>query len=620
MRARATNGEISVHAIAGTEVVLLGLDATEAASKDLLGFRILKRKGKSGAFRPLSGGRDFEGVKSATPLIQGFLWGDYVVNSRTAYTYRVAPVHGDPKQPSIGNEVEVSITTEDPAGDVHGVYFNRGVAGSQAYSEWFGKYRKWFKKDPNEADPAKIQFDEFLRPEDVPDRAAYKWLSRGLEEGMLDFIGQARGPQYSLRAAVYELTYRPVIQAFVDALESGADVTIVHHAKPASTSRLKRNTNADTTVVYKDGITAPQTFKSNEVVEETSGDDVTQAANRAVAEVGISDEKYLDAFRRLLIPRTITQISHNKFIVLLKDGKPVQVWTGSTNLTAGGIFGQSNVGHVVRDPDVAGKYFKYWQKLATNPKKKSAAADPPSEGIQNWTVNEQPDLSGPPAPNSITPVFSPRLTKAMLDWYADRLDAAESSVFFTAAFSVADEIFAKVVEAKKVAAGKPYLRFLLLEGIGGLLAKKYPVMAKVKQNRIAWGDIRKEPGGEEKRLQFIETLTGLNDHVNYLHTKYMLIDPLSDDPVVISGSANFSTASTVDNDENMLIIRGNTRIADIFLVEFMRLFKHFQGRNEYNRLSGEQKLATQYHDPTGKWRKPYYTNGTAEEAERKLFS
>ena len=51
----------------------------------------------------------------------------------------------------------------------------------------------------------------------------------------------------------------------------------------------------------------------------------------------------------------------------------------------------------------------------------------------------------------------------------------------------------------------------------------------------------------------IETLTGLNDHVNYLHTKYMLVDPLSDDPVVISGSANFSNASSVDNDENMLV-------------------------------------------------------------------
>ena len=35
-------------------------------------------------------------------------------------------------------------------------------------------------------------------------------------------------------------------------------------------------------------------------------------------------------------------------------------------------------------------------------------------------------------------------------------------------------------------------------------------------------------------------LTGLNVNVQYLHTKYMLVDPLGDDPLVVTGSANFS--------------------------------------------------------------------------------
>ena len=140
----------------------------------------------------------------------------------------------------------------------------------------------------------------------------------------------------------------------------------------------------------------------------------------------------------------------------------------------------------------------------------------------------------------------------------------------------ADEILEQVRRKKRVAAGKPFLRDLLLEGRGGLLKKKFPIMRTCPQNRIAWGDTLR--AGDEPDV-FIETLTGLNDHVNYLHTKYMLIDPLSDDPVVITGSANFSEASTIYNDENMVIIRGDTRVADIFLGEFMRLFNHFhQGR------------------------------------------
>jgi phosphatidylserine/phosphatidylglycerophosphate/cardiolipin synthase-like enzyme len=37
----------------------------------------------------------------------------------------------------------------------------------------------------------------------------------------------------------------------------------------------------------------------------------------------------------------------------------------------------------------------------------------------------------------------------------------------------------------------------------------------------------------------------------------MLVDVLSSNPLVVSGSANFSDASTTRNDENMLLIQGN---------------------------------------------------------------
>ena len=48
------------------------------------------------------------------------------------------------------------------------------------------------------------------------------------------------------------------------------------------------------------------------------------------------------AIESLVIPRRATPsyIAHNKFVVLLEDGEPREVWTGSTNMTAGGIFGQ----------------------------------------------------------------------------------------------------------------------------------------------------------------------------------------------------------------------------------------------------------------------------------------
>ena len=48
------------------------------------------------------------------------------------------------------------------------------------------------------------------------------------------------------------------------------------------------------------------------------------------------------------------------------------------------------------------------------------------------------------------------------------------------------------------------------------------------------------------------------------------IAELGSDPIVVTGSANFSHASTNDNDENMLVIRGSQRVADSYFTEFNR--------------------------------------------------
>jgi phosphatidylserine/phosphatidylglycerophosphate/cardiolipin synthase-like enzyme len=639
MRARNSNDDISVHAIAGTQVVLLGLNATEEAAEGLLGFTVLKRSGKSGSFQALGGGggRRFaetdpdKKVDSRTAPIQGFMWSDYVVNPGESYTYRVIPLYGTPASLKKGKSVDVTVTTEHPDAGTHGIYFNRGAAGSQAYSRLFGKYRRsYLSTDFN----GRLRATPFIKPSDVPDREAYKWLSRGLEEAMGAFIDQAKGPEYSIRAAVYELTYVPMIQKFVDALERGADIKIVHHAKRENKFILKYNKQAKTVTEYEDQ--HPVTFAKREGVKEAIKDAVCQAADEAVFQVGLSVDpqsknykKILKAFDEMLIERTVTQISHNKFIILLKNGKPIQVWTGSTNLTEGGIFGQSNVGHVIRDPKVAKAYHDYWKKLSTDPKKKSGKKDPEDAGLQNWNVKKRPLLKGLPPANSITPVFSPRLPpkkgeKEMLDWYAERFDGAKHSVFLTSAFSVAQQILNVAKHPKKANGkpynGQPYLRYLLLEGKGGLLKDKYPLLKSCEQNQVAYGDTLKRRTDEDEHSQFIETLTGLNDHVSYLHTKYMLVDPLSDDPIVITGSANFSTASTHANDENMLIIRGDTRVADIFLGEFMRLFKHFEYRNRENSLSDSASKKARFLKSDDSWTEPYFTEGNKMQQERLLFS
>jgi phosphatidylserine/phosphatidylglycerophosphate/cardiolipin synthase-like enzyme len=566
MRVSGAEGSLTVRAIGGTYVVLFGMSLEPGAVDDLLGFSIERRERSSGKsvfldnfvlFEHNDKGADSDHSSELNP-VQAFVWGDYTVKPGSDYTYTVSARHGTPETLTTGDSVELAVTTESVSDGTHAIFFNRGAATSQAYATKF----------PDQQGKA-------------PTGEALTWLSRGLEEALLEFIGSAKGPDWSLRGAIYELQYPPVLEALKAAAERGADVKLVY-----------------------DDI-------DNEEDEPKSQNE------KAIVVAGIGD---------LCIKRTASKyISHNKFIVLLEKGEPKQVWTGSTNITEGGIYGHSNVGHLVRDADVAAHYLAYWEQLAANPE-----ADP----LKDWTTAdvvspEQPPeqmlgLDAPYTPDgTIRTVFSPRHGVKALKWYAELMDRAQASVFLTAAFGVSQELRAIFEEPKD------YLRYLLLDNRGGKIDTIARGIEKAdSDNQVAAGAYIGE-GGWAQWVK--ENVTGLNNHVQFIHTKYMLLDPLGEDPITITGSANFSEPSTSNNDENMLVIRGDTRVADVYLGEFMRLFTAFRLRGRTK--AGHAKLLPVagvdpaqaapekiYLKPDSSWTAPAYVAGSAAERERRLFS
>ncbi len=555
MRVRRNAGDLSAHAIAGTYVVLLGTDvADESSALDgLLGFAVHRTNHTEGKEGWLPGFKTFESLDRAphparltstrdNPL-QGFLWGDYGAKAGQRYTYRVVPMYGKAGALREGRAVDVTVSTENESEGTHAVYFNRGAAASQAYE------RK-FKNKP---------------PDEVPDRAAYVWLSRGLEEALTAFIRQAKDRRWGLRAAVYEFSYEPVLAEFKAAAERGADVQIIYD--------------------FKRGALKPGAHNLKEI-----------------RKAGLEE---------VCIPRAANNsyIAHNKFIVLLKNDKPVEVWTGSTNVTEGGIFGHSNLGHLVRDPRVATAYLEYWKTLSDDPK---------APQLREWTDENTP-MPRPRSRSRMIPIFSPRSSLEALEFYANLMDGARSSVFFTAAFGV-NRLFRKVL-----ATNKPYLRYLLLEkeDKDDEDDPDIEIYKRDRENLVAIGSHLTDNVLEKWVMRNFarEDLTGLNKHVKYIHTKYMLVDPLSDDPTVVSGSANFSSASTRNNDENMLIIRGDTRVADIYLGEFMRLYHHYRFRAFANQASDSGETPKKlYLSEDDSWLRPYYASGTVKMQERKLFA
>jgi phosphatidylserine/phosphatidylglycerophosphate/cardiolipin synthase-like enzyme len=108
--------------------------------------------------------------------------------------------------------------------------------------------------------------------------------------------------------------------------------------------------------------------------------------------------------------------------------------------------------------------------------------------------------------------------------------------------------------------------------------------------------------------------------VFFIHTKFLLVDPLSDDPLICTGSANFSHGSMVENDENMLLIRGDTRVADIYLTEFDRIFRHFYFRDIANKAKDDKRApAAKFLDEDDSWTRPYFQAGSLKNRRREMF-
>src|SRR5262249_38195579 len=169
-------------------------------------------------------------------------------------------------------------------------------------------------------------------------------------------------------------------------------------------------------------------------------------------------------------------ISHNKFIVLLERGKAQAVWTGSTNFTESGIFGQSNVGHVVRDPVIAEAYLEYWNRLQ---------ADPAEEDIRSENESADPGIEAYPPDSGITPVFSPRRGLSMLNWYAGAMKHAQKLMCFTAAFGI-NQVFLNVLQSRQ-----SHLNYLFLEKWGvnkKLVEETQRLVGQDAYNQVAVGN------------------------------------------------------------------------------------------------------------------------------------
>lgn len=552
-------GGYTVYAVSGTNTVSFAIDFREADTQGLLGFAVERINITTGDRRYMDGYKVFDSIipnpdintvaNTYSHPVQSFVWDDFTCYDDTQYEYLFYPLKGTPRHlDRPAKPISVSIKTEKLFSTLeHDIFFNRGVASSQAYR------RKFFNLPPDKiTDPG-------MRQE------AYDWLSRQLDNAIFRFINQAKSGE-TLLGCFYEFHYEPVVKAFKRAIDRGVKVQIIIDAKKNGT-------------IDADG-------------QDTS---FPRSANLAAStQAGISTDP-ADGYI-ILREAKKNDIQHNKFIVLLdRQGQAQQVWTGSTNISLGGIHGQTNVGHWVRNAAAAAEYEAYWTLLSQDPgareeddaatkRQKNDAFKKQVEMLQaNIDFQDWSDI-----PYGITPVFSPRRGLKVLESYVRMMDAAESMACITLAFGI-NKLFKDYLDDNTAG---DHISFMMLEKEDRPAPKSKEPFRYIgaRQNVYkSWGAYIDDDLYRWARETSTRGL-GLNQHVAYIHSKFLLVDPLSADPVVVTGSANFSEASTNDNDENMMIIRGDQRVADIYFTEFNRLFNHYYFRAVYKKTKEQNRF------------------------------
>lgn len=554
---KTASGLVNIRAISGTHVIFLAFDMKASDAKELLGFAIQRTDLTEDETIWLRGNKTFPSIRPATGFEDAsshehpFQAFQWAdYTAKPGYRYRYRVIPMYNKPGTLVGKAATTITI--------GTEPLAGAKHEVHFNRGAIASQAFAKRFPNQT------LDDAGEP-------AYTWLGRDLVPALLDFIAKAKDNTYSLRAAIYELhlpeqqPWPDVLAAFKAAKQAGADVAIIYHG---------------------------------------SDDDTGNANTQAIADAQI---------KSICFPRVNAKLMHNKFIVLSKNGKPVSVWTGSTNISRNALYGQLNVGHVFHDGILAKRFFAYWNQLK---------GDPAAESIKGWA---ETDNALPPANESdaLTPIFSPHRGRGVFDWWIE-LANNPRPLFMTFPFGIVKD-FRPVFDKND-----GVLRFAMLDKYvnGGNTSSRAAAIADIERIRhfpnigmalgnnifVDWID-----GWHQERR-------GIGVNVNWIHTKFMLIDPLGTTPITLTGSANFSEASVNTNDENMVLIRGDRRVADIYFSEFMRVFAHHRFRESIKRhieQFGSAAINTwkpqDLHEDWSKWVPTHFKKGSEHDIKRRYF-
>jgi phosphatidylserine/phosphatidylglycerophosphate/cardiolipin synthase-like enzyme len=553
--------------------------------------------------------------------LQRYTWTDFTAPVNEQLSYRVTPMFGSlpatgdtlpALQPGTPSRWQPIGTPMDGRSAVLESYFNFGIVASP----WFTAVCK--AVDPNGA-LSKIIFAPPPKKgaastpgTDLAQRSAAlnQLLDKPLPKNPAKTVRQALGG--ALLAKIYalldEVAANQSMQIYAALFELN---------EPGVIQRLKR-IGKRAHVILGNGS------------HKTAADDPEAATAKEIA-------SSVDLYRRKF--SASGAYVHNKFIVFVEDSKPVQLWTGSTNLTSTGCCGEVQNALLVGDADIATQYFNQWNWL----KDCGNVLKPPQPPAQLKNTDT------PAGKTHSTIYFTPTGTRRKdgttnpnplpdLGYASHLISQAQNGIlclFFEP--GPKGTLLNAIVDTNQARPGKLYVR-----GVVNADPSTYRVGASgTAQGTRVVGLLHQDKGipasfdivlpsalGGTASPYFNAERAGFD--LVRIHSKVVVIDPLGSHPAVITGSHNLGPKASTANDENLVIIEGDALLAQEYAAHVMSVFNHFWYR--FNVSPSSQKYA----DPgarlrgvlkttavtpwgglerDGSWQNKYFTPGSPEALE-----
>lgn len=567
--------------------------------------------------------------------VQKFYWKDPYARpvaeqtNSFSFRYKIVPLEGQPgsltAMPSLPilttNEVELTSKCSDSISAT----FNRGLISTQHVS-------KALQGHPSA--PALLK--------DINDQnnQLRKDLSGQMVPTLTGFLKRAQSSGH-IYAALYELTDSQLISSLV-----------------ALGTKLN--------IVVADIVTKPAQGVSKEASLATAGTRAVVAAHTPAAKAstskspsGATEEENADAHKEISASATASQffyrlppsghIVHNKFLVYV-DGKnkPQAVLSGSTNWTATGLCAQTNNAFVIDDPQVAQRYMNYWNILKAD--QQAHQKDPKSfqaPPMRTFDSKGQPyelDASGPDAdPSTLTSYFSPNTPKSrsksktgeaepidMKD-LETRVKAAKHAVLFLAFIPGTPSITNFAAEAQRANKDLFVRGCVTAPDAAGTFYYALRGTSPPKQAKPAKGQPKqkKAPVQQDPRVIAADALNGADAPQGWLpellkagfaitHDKIVVIDPFADDCVVVAGSHNLGYQASYNNDENLVMIQGNKKLAMAYATHVLDVYDHFSWRWSVRR--GAKPVDSNLKSTPDEWLDWYFdANGNIKTAQLKFW-